>query len=142
MSTTTTTTTTTTAAPTLHVTLSIDCLTAAGTKGCPANGWILNGATVEFTAGETVFDVLKRETRSRGIHMASRYTPAYNSAYIECISNICEFDGGRESGWMYSVNGWYPNYGASRYELQNGDVIKWRYTCSLGKDIGGGNALG
>jgi hypothetical protein len=122
--------------------LRIDCLTAAGVAGCPANGWILGERTVEFTPGESVFDVLKRETRNRGIHMAFRNSVIYNSAYVECISNICEFDGGSESGWMYSVNGWYPNYGASQYELKDGDSIRWRYTCALGRDIGGSGALG
>ena len=46
------------------------------------------------------------------------------------------------SGWMYKVNGWYPNYGSSRYQLQNGDVVEWRFTCDLGNDIGGGYAVG
>jgi hypothetical protein len=43
---------------------------------------------------------------------------------------------------MYSVNGWYPNYGCSVYVLSKGDVIEWRYTCNMGSDIGGHNALG
>ena len=38
---------------------------------------------------------------------------------------------------MYNVNGWFPNYGCSRYALQDGDVIRWRYTCDLGADVGG-----
>ena len=44
--------------------------------------------------------------------------------------------------WMYKVNDWFPNYGCSRYQLQNGDVVEWEYTCELGKDIGGGYAAG
>ena len=63
-------------------------------------------------------------------------TPMYHSAYIEGIGNLYEFDVGELSGWMYSVNGWFPNYGCSRYQLQNGDVICWVYTCDLGKDVG------
>ena len=50
---------------------------------------------------------------------------------------------GNESGWMYKVNGWFPNYGCSRYALQQGDEICWMYTCvGLGEDIGGGYAAG
>ena len=64
-------------------------------------------------------------------------TPVYNSAYIEGISNLYEFDCGERSGWMYKVNGWFPNYGCSRYELKNGDKIEWVYTCDLGRDVGG-----
>lgn len=46
------------------------------------------------------------------------------------------------SGWMYSVNDWYPNYGCSCYTVQPGDVICWVYTCDLGQDVGGGAAVG
>ena len=37
---------------------------------------------------------------------------------------------------MYCVNDWYPNYGCGQYVVKNGDVIKWNYTCDLGKDLG------
>lgn len=29
---------------------------------------------------------------------------------------------------MYSVNGWFPNYGCSKYAVADGDVIAWVYT--------------
>ena len=106
----------------------------------PSNGVILPKQTVTFYEGESVFDVLQRLCRDKSIHMESSWTPIYNSAYIEGIHNLYEFDCGSLSGWMYRVNGWYPNYGCSRYQLEQGDVVEWRYTCDLGKDIGGGNA--
>ena len=105
----------------------------------PSNGVILPKQTVTFYEGESVFDVLQRICREKSIHMESSWTPIYNSAYIEGIHNLYEFDCGDLSGWMYRVNGWYPNYGCSRYQLKQGDVVEWRYTCDLGKDIGGGN---
>jgi len=108
----------------------------------PSNGVILAAVTVTFYEGESVFDVLQRVCREYGIHMESSWTPIYNSAYIEGIHNLYEFDCGALSGWMYRVNGWYPNYGCSRYQLQQGDVVEWRYTCDLGNDIGGGYAVG
>ena len=44
---------------------------------------------------------------------------------------------GPESGWMYKVNEWFPNYGCSAYTLKNGDDIVWCYTCNgLGADVG------
>ena len=61
-----------------------------------------------------------------------------NSAYVEGINNLYEFDVGSLSGWMYNVNGWYPNYGCSRYQVKDGDVVEWRYTCDLGYDLGSG----
>ena len=108
----------------------------------PADGVILPTTTVTFTEGESVFDVLQRLCRENGIHMESSWTPMYNSAYVEGINNLYEFDVGSLSGWMYSVNGWFPNYGCSRYALQNGDVVEWVYTCDLGYDVGGGYSTG
>lgn len=108
----------------------------------PADGVILPSTTVTFSEGESVFDVLQRICRENRIHMESSWTPMYNSAYVEGIHNLYEFDVGSLSGWMYSVNGWFPNYGCSRYALQNGDVVKWVYTCDLGYDVGGGYATG
>ena len=89
-----------------------------------------------------MFDVLKRVTRQRRIHMEFSFTPLYNSAYIKGIHNLYEFDCGNLSGWMYKVNGWFPNYGCSRYSLKQGDVIEWVYTCDLGRDVGGGYSAG
>jgi hypothetical protein len=102
----------------------------------PANGVILSKRTVTFSEGESVFDVLLRETRANKIHMEFVNTPIYNSAYIEGIANLYEFDAGNLSGWVYSVNGWFPNYGSSRYQLKNGDKIEWHYTLDLGRDFG------
>lgn len=101
----------------------------------PKDGIILAEKEVTFYEGESVFNVLLRETRRNGIHMEYVSTPIYNSAYIEGIHNLYEFDAGELSGWMYSVNGWFPNYGCSRYALKEGDRIEWVYTCALGKDI-------
>ena len=105
----------------------------------PSGGTILAATTVTFYEGESVFDVLQRVCKEKGIHLEFSWTPIYNSAYIEGIHNLYEFDCGALSGWMYRVNGWYPNYGCSRYQLQDGDVVEWRYTCDLGNDIGGKN---
>ena len=108
----------------------------------PSGGTILVPTTVTFYEGESVFDVLQRLCQEKGIHMEASWTPVYNSAYIEGIHNLYEFDCGSLSGWMYRVNGWYPNYGWSRYQLADGDVVEWRYTCDLGNDVGGRNLFG
>ena len=108
----------------------------------PSGGVILSKTTVTFYEGESVFDVLQRLCKEKGIHMEASWTPIYNSAYVEGIHNLYEFDCGALSGWMYKVNGWYPNYGCSRYQLKDSDVVEWRYTCDLGNDVGGGYAVG
>ena len=83
----------------------------------PSDGWILAASEVEFTEGESVHDVLQRVCKDAGIQMESSFC-------------------GQLSGWMYNVNGWFPNYGCSKYTVQDGDVINWVYTCNLGKDVG------
>lgn len=126
-------------------TISIECstilnnwddLNEAKADFVPSDGWILYSSVVEYTPGETVYDVLYRVCRDSGIHMSARYTPMYGSYYVEGINQLYEFDCGELSGWMYSVNGWFPNYGCSQYEVSDGDIIEWRYTCDLGRDVG------
>ncbi len=130
----------------MHCTLSIECSTILDNMKdldeekielVPEDGIIFAKKEVEFKEGESVFDVLKRETQNNKIHMEFVDTPMYNSAYIEGINNLYEFDCGNLSGWMYKVNDWFPNYGCSRYQLKDGDVVEWVYTCDLGRDVGG-----
>lgn len=103
----------------------------------PENGIIYTNQAVTFYEGESVFNVLLREMKRSKIHIEFENTPIYNSAYIEGIGNLYEFDCGELSGWMYKVNGIFPNYGCSRYQLKNGDSIELVYTCNLGADVGG-----
>lgn len=109
----------------------------------PDSGTILPTTTVTFTEGETVFDVLKRICDARGIQIEYSYTPMYGSYYVEGINHLYEFDCGQQSGWMYKVNGWFPNYGCSSYKLEAGDTIVWAYTCKgLGTDVGAPDFMG
>ena len=103
----------------------------------PDDGVIYAPKTVTFCEGESVFDLLLREMKESKIHLEFEDTPMYNSAYIEGIANLYEFDCGELSGWMYKVNGIFPNYGCSRYQLKAGDRVEWVYTCDLGADVGG-----
>ena len=132
-------------------TISISCATILDNMGwldpekvelVPEDGWILKPIEVTFYEGESVFNGLVRTCKQQGIHMEFVNTPIYNSAYIEGIHNLYEFDCGQLSGWIYKVNGWSPNYGCSRYALQDGDVIEWQYTCNLGIDIDAYYAVG
>ena len=108
----------------------------------PKDGIILSERKAVFYEGESVFNILFRELKKNKIHLEFMSTPVYNSVYIEGINNIYEFDCCELSGWMYKVNGWFPNYGCSRYQLKEGDTVELIYTCDLGRDIGGGYAAG
>ena len=102
----------------------------------PEDGILFAREEISFEEGETVFDLLQRELRQAGIHLEYTSPPAYQSAYVEGIGNLYEFDCGDLSGWTYRVNGAFPGYGSSRYSLSNGDVVEWVYTCDLGRDVG------
>lgn len=103
----------------------------------PPGGVIFPTAKVSFYKGDSVFDVLQRSMKKAGIQMEFESIPVYDSNYIEGIGNIYEFDCGELSGWMYKVNGKFPNYGCSRFKIKENDVIEWVYTCNLGRDVGG-----
>lgn len=103
----------------------------------PSNGTVLATTKVEFKKGETAFDILKKACNAYGIQLEYSYTPTYDSYYVEGINNLYEFDCGSQSGWMYKVNGWFPNYGCSSFKMEDGDVMVWCYTCKgLGEDVG------
>ncbi len=102
----------------------------------PSSGVILATTEVEFEEGDSVFEALKKVTRANNIQMEFRDDPLYSGAYIEGINYLYEFDGGTLSGWMYKVNGKFPNYGCSKYYLEDGDEVVWMYTCDLGRDVG------
>ena len=103
----------------------------------PSNGIILPMVEVPFYENETVFEVLNRICKKANIQIEYSWTPLYGSYYIEGINHLYEFDCGEQSGWMYKVNEWFPNYGCSSYYVKDGDVIVWCYTCKgLGLDVG------
>ena len=135
----------------LTCTFSIECTTILNNladlnedkvDAVPSNGIIFPAQAVTFYEGESVYDVLQRICRENNIQLECSWTPMYNSTYVEGIHNLYEFDCGSGSGWMYKVDGWYPNYGCSRYVLTNGETVEWRYTCDLGSDIGGHYVIG
>lgn len=128
----------------IYCTFSISCATILDnmddldpslTDLIPQDGWIIKPEKIEVDDGESVFDILVRVCKDKNIHMEYSWTPIYNSAYIEGIANIYEYDCGDQSGWIYKVNDWAPNYGCSRYVVSSNDVIEWKYTCDLGKDV-------
>ena len=114
----------------------------------PSNGVILNNVKVELNGGESAFDVIKKACeenvctdnckycKANGVQIEYTYTPAFNNYYIEGIHQIYEKDCGTQSGWMYSVNGVFPDVGTSSYYVSPGDVIVFSFTCNMGEDIG------
>ncbi len=87
----------------------------------PSNGEIYR-KTIKIQDGETVMDVLKKT----GVDFDS------SKGYVSGIDGLYEFDCGKNSGWMYKVNGTFPNVAAGDYLLSDGDRVEWLYTCVRG----------
>ncbi len=103
----------------------------------PKDGILLPTVQVSFSGGETVFDILKRACDAAGISLEYSYTPVFDSYYIEGIGHIYEKDCGELSGWLYKVNGEFPNYSCSAYPVSDGDTIVFCYSCKgFGSDVG------
>lgn len=103
----------------------------------PKDGIILAPTPVKFTQGESAYDVLRRVCKAAGIEIDYNYTVMFGGYYIIGIDGIYENNYGNNSGWLFQVNGWFPNYGSGKYEVEDGDVIVWHYSCD-----GGGTDLG
>lgn len=121
-----------------HCSLTIECKDVLSHKDklkknkqslIPEKGIIYSNPSTVFSEGESVFDILLRETKNNKIQMEYNNTPGFQSNYVEGIANLYEFDCGETSGWKYLVNGLSPNYGCNRYTVKDGDEIIWRYTC-------------
>ena len=102
------------------------------------DGIILERSQYVLRPNDTAFSILNRATRHHRIQMEYQGADMniYNSVYVQGIQYLYEFSCGPLSGWMYKVNGIYPNYGCSQYVLEDGDVIEWDYTTDLGRDLG------
>lgn len=96
------------------------------------NRLLVNHDSVAINDGDKVIDVLKRDTAGHG--MALSYKGAGSTVYVKGINGLFEFDKGSQSGWLYRVNGVFPNYSCGSYTVKSGDVIDWMYTEDLGHD--------
>lgn len=83
---------------------------------------------------DTAFTILERVLAYNEIPFD--YNGSSGAVYVKGIDGIYEMDYGEMSGWMYTVNGEFPDTGCGSYEPEDGDVIKWLYTRDIGHDIG------
>ncbi len=119
----------------ITVSVSVDCHTAIEwgilekkpeLKGrLPENGAILSGE-VTVKEGESALKALKKALKKNRVAINE------SDGYIRSIAGLSEFDCGRSSGWMYRVNGKFPNISSADYPLKDGDKIEFLYTCKMG----------
>ncbi len=118
------------------VTISIDCKTLVGSTDesyIPSDGVILCETAFKIEEGDTVYDILIEAARKHSIQIDNNGNE--EMAYIAGINNIYQFQFGDLSGWMFYVNGVESSVGCSSHVLSDGDIIQWRYTLDMGKDI-------
>jgi len=119
------------------VTMTIRCDTIANeadkAETIPDNGIILDATPFDISDGDTVFDILTEASKNFDLQIDNRGGSTY--AYIAGIQYLYEYDYGSLSGWMYRVNGVFPEVGCQGYRLSDGDSIEWLYTCDIGKDL-------
>ncbi len=125
-----------------YCTLSVDCseaikhseqLSAGLSEYLPEDGKIFQKTNIKVEDGDSVYDILERSLREEGILMEASFTG--DSAYVEGIDNLYEFDCGEVSGWTYYVNGESPQVGCSSYKVHDGDRIEWNYSCNFWSDL-------
>lgn len=111
---------------TVTVTFSVSCKNALSYGAdVPQSGYIIGQTQLTLKQGQTVFDALEAACEKNGVSL--RYQ---SKSYITGIGGLNEKDCGGASGWMYRVNGTNPMKGASKYTLQDGDVVEWYYVTS------------
>lgn len=122
--------------PTGTVTMSIICDLAAGKPGTehlPADGVLLPETAFAISGGDTVYTILTEAARAHGLRLD--VSGGEDMAYVRGINSLYEFALGDLSGWLYRVNGESPSVGCGQYRLEDGDVIQWRYSLEMGRDL-------
>lgn len=122
------------------VTLTIRCDTIvrkSDSQYIPADGVILPETEFDIEDGDSVYDILVEAAKKFEIQVENEGSDlgAHGMTYISGINYLYEFDFGDLSGWIYHVNGVSPSVSCGDYELKDGDLIEWLYTCDLGNDL-------
>lgn len=95
----------------------------------PDDGYIIKNYTYKAKAGYTAYDALKSACNNNDIKLTAQKT-SYG-VYISGINSLDEFDCGKQSGWMYSVNGIMPNTTCGNVTVDDGDSIVFTYVCTF-----------
>lgn len=85
--------------------------------------WV-SGHKVKVTTNMTVWDALKQLSGVTWDNPTGNYIKSVTYGGV----TIGEFTNGKNSGWMYTLNGKYPMLGVSEQYLKKGDVIVFHYT--------------
>ena len=99
------------------------------------DAWILPTVVRDLPEGTTAFEVFKQVLAANG------YTYDAKGSYVRAViapdgTKVAELSKGQYSGWMYRVNGEFPDTYMGAYELEDGDVIEVLFTADYTKEPG------
>ena len=96
--------------------------------------WLGTRTLRDLDEGVTVFDVL-RQLRDESV-----LSFVHKGGYVQSITcggkTLAELDEGKNSGWLYTVNGELPDVYMSAYGLKNGDSVRVYFTKDYTKEPG------
>ena len=84
-----------------------------------------------FDNSDNIPDNLREKLKSNGFSISD-----------DSDDSLGEFMYTWGSGWMYCVDGVFPNVGFADHYIQDGEVIRVQFTLAYGSDIGGSSAMG
>lgn len=91
--------------------------------------WIQPTIVYDQPEGTTAMDVFQQVLTANG------YTYEAKGGYVQAITHpngtrVAEFSKGQNSGWLFRVNGEFPDVTMSDYQLSDGDVIEVLFTAN------------
>lgn len=94
--------------------------------------WLGTRMIRDLDEGVTVFDVLRQ--------LRDVLSFKHKGGYVQSITcggkTLAELDEGKNSGWLYTVNGELPDVYMSAYGLKNGDSVRVYFTKDYTKEPG------
>ena len=119
----------------VHVIISDTVARPAGTSYPAPRGTIAKG-DVDLYPSDSAMSVIARLAGEKGVSVVGA-----DKGYITSVAGLGEFDCGRKSGWMGTIDDWFANTGLASVTVSDGALepgaeIDLRYTLDGGPDLG------
>lgn len=93
------------------------------------NMWIQPTIVYDQPEGTTAMDVFQQVLKANG------YTYEAKGSYVQAVikpdgTKVAEFSKGPNSGWVFRVNGEFPDVAMQDYQISDGDVIEVLFTAN------------
>lgn len=119
----------------VHVSISDTVARPAGVN-YPAPRGIIAEGDVDLYPSDSAMSVIARLAGEKGVSVVGA-----DKGYITSVAGLGEFDCGRKSGWMGTIDDWFANTGLASVTVSDGALepgaeIDLRYTLDGGPDLG------